>query len=79
MFLVEPVIPGCALLRADPESSSGLDLWIPGSREGARPGMTAFSLKAREFTQLSAAGAALRRAIAQFDGLLSGRSNRKMP
>jgi hypothetical protein len=37
MFLFETVIPGCALLRADPESSSGLDLWIPGSREGRAP------------------------------------------
>jgi hypothetical protein len=41
--------------------------------------MQAFSLKARKFTQLSGDGAALRRAIAQFDGLLRGRSNRKMP
>jgi hypothetical protein len=35
------VIPGCARLRADPESSIARRFWIPGSREGARPGMTA--------------------------------------
>jgi hypothetical protein len=34
------VIPGCALLGADPESSTALRFWIPGSREDARPGMT---------------------------------------
>ena len=96
MFLFEPVIPGCALLRADPESSSGLhisgfrvrasksavadlDNILPNSGSVARPGMTAFSLKAREFTQLSADGASMRRAIAQFDGLLRGCCNRKMP
>ena len=36
------VIPGCAE-GADPESimrESGWWLWIPGSREDARPGMT---------------------------------------
>jgi hypothetical protein len=34
------VIPGCARLRADPESSTAHRFWIPGSREDARPGMT---------------------------------------
>src|SRR3981189_1177144 len=34
------VIPGCALLGADPESSNALHFWIPGSRQEARPGMT---------------------------------------
>jgi hypothetical protein len=34
------VIPGCALLGADPESSTVHLLWIPGSRQAARPGMT---------------------------------------
>jgi hypothetical protein len=32
---------GMRLFGADPESSSALGLWIPGSREEARPGMTA--------------------------------------
>jgi hypothetical protein len=35
------VIPGCALLGADPESSIVHSFWIPGSRQAARPGMTA--------------------------------------
>jgi hypothetical protein len=36
-----PVIPGCARSGADPESRSGAPcVWIPGSREDARPGMT---------------------------------------
>jgi hypothetical protein len=43
------------------------------------PFSAAFSLKVREFTQLSAAGASLRRALAQFNGLLRTSSNRKMP
>ena len=34
------VIPGCALLGADPESRSASLPLIPGSREDARPGMT---------------------------------------
>jgi hypothetical protein len=34
------VIPGRALFGANPESSQGINLWIPGPREDACPGMT---------------------------------------
>jgi hypothetical protein len=38
---VESRHSGMRLFGAGPESRAALNVWIPGSREGARPGMTA--------------------------------------